>query len=153
MLDHHAADERLFVITPDAAEPGVIEQLADPRMLWFNFAGLSQAIDQLLTDPMQLVADQERFLLRELQALFEQEGLVTRDDVDVVAARHAYGEYLSMRRTFASLVDHFEVTSSEWASTGRVRSKSIYRGLCIGVSRSTFSLDTAASLRAHRRRT
>jgi hypothetical protein len=34
-------------------------------------------------------------LLRELQALFEVEGLLSTDDVVVVAARHAYPEYLA----------------------------------------------------------
>ena len=37
--------------------------------------------------------EQTRFLVRELQALLEADGLLDTDDVVVVAARVAYGEY------------------------------------------------------------
>jgi hypothetical protein len=42
-----------------------------------------------------LVSEQQRFLLRELQALLVEEGLTDIDDVVVVAARRAYPEYLA----------------------------------------------------------
>ena len=41
-----------------------------------------------------MVAEQARFLLRELQALLISDGLVDSDDVVIVAARFAYPEYL-----------------------------------------------------------
>lgn len=92
-LTDPAADERLFVVTPDAVEPGVVADLADPRLVWFSFRALTDAIDTVLGDPTGLVAEQTRFLLRELQALLEADGLLDTDDVVVVAARVAYGEY------------------------------------------------------------
>lgn len=88
------ADQRLFLITPDGAEPGAVTSVDDPRVTWFNFVSLSEAIDELLADDSRLLADQEVFLLRELQALFEADGLLSTDDVVVVAARRAYPEYL-----------------------------------------------------------
>ena len=86
-------DERLFVITPDPEQPRLIEDLADMPITWFNFARLNQAIDELLDDRTELISEQSRFLLRELQALFEHEGLLEQLDTVVVAARAAYPEY------------------------------------------------------------
>lgn len=87
--------ERLFVVTPDAAEPEVVGQLGDPRVVWFNFRSLHAAVDAALDDPLGTVSEQARFLLRELQALLVEDGLVDNDDVVVVAARFAYTEYLN----------------------------------------------------------
>ncbi len=86
--------ERLFVITPDAAEPVAVSELADPRVVWFNFRSLHDAIDATLDDTSGLVSEHARFLLRELQALLIEDALVDNDDVVVVAARVAYPEYL-----------------------------------------------------------
>lgn len=93
-LDSTVADERLFVITPDPAEPIVIAQLNDARVSWFNFAALNSAIDSLLGDPTLLPGERTVFLLRELQALFHEEGLLDAYDTVIVAARFAYPEYL-----------------------------------------------------------
>jgi hypothetical protein len=87
-------EERLFVITPDAEQPAAITAFDDPRMAWFSFRSLHDAIDSAVSDPSALVAEQARFLLRELQALLVEDGLVDNDDVVVVAARFAYPEYL-----------------------------------------------------------
>jgi hypothetical protein len=95
MLDGRAIDERLFVVTPDSSEPPVIGEIPDGRILWASFLSLAQAIDEIIGDPSQLVSDQERFLLRELQALFDVDGLLSTDDVVVVAARDGYAEYLA----------------------------------------------------------
>ena len=62
--------------------------------MWFNFRSLHDAIDAAVSDPTGIVAEQGRFLLRELQALLVEDGLVDSDDVVVVAARFAYLEYL-----------------------------------------------------------
>ncbi len=86
-------DERLFVMTPDPEQPRLIEDLADTPITWFNFARLNQAIDELLDDRTELISEQSRFLLRELQDLFEHEGLLEQLDTVVVAARAAYPEY------------------------------------------------------------
>lgn len=87
-------EERLFVITPDAEEPAVIRVINDSRMVWFSFRSLYDAIDSAISDPSALVPEQARFLLRELQALLVEDGLLDSDDVVVVAARLAYPEYL-----------------------------------------------------------
>jgi hypothetical protein len=63
-------------------------------VLWFNFQAFSDAIDEALVDPRGSVSEEGRFLLRELQALLIQDGLLDSDDVAVVAARVAYPEYL-----------------------------------------------------------
>jgi hypothetical protein len=88
------ADERLFVVTPDPVRPSVLDEISDPRALWFNFLQLGQAIDDLLADPTELISEQTRFLLRELQALFAQDGLLDYADVVVIPASKAYPFYL-----------------------------------------------------------
>jgi hypothetical protein len=87
-------EERLFVITPDAQQPEVITAFGDPRVVWFSFRSLHEAIDSVAKDPAGLMPEQARFLLRELQALLVEDGLVDNDDVVIVAARFAYPEYL-----------------------------------------------------------
>jgi hypothetical protein len=87
-------DQRLFLITPDADQPAVVAQLGDPRIVWFNFRSLFDAIERTAFDPTAGVSEQHRFLLRELQALLVDDGLIDSDDVVVVAARFAYPEYL-----------------------------------------------------------
>lgn len=93
-LEPTATGERLFVITPDASEPQAVGVLGDPRVVWFNFRALYDAIDATLDDRSGLVSEHARFLLRELQALLVEDGLVDNDDVVVVAARVGYPEYL-----------------------------------------------------------
>jgi hypothetical protein len=93
-LDDEGGQDRLFVITPDAQEPGVITAAADPRTVWFSFRALHDAIESVTADAAATIAEQARFLLRELQALLVDEGLVDNDDVVIVAARIGYGEYL-----------------------------------------------------------
>jgi hypothetical protein len=88
-------DERLFVITPDAEQPAVVSKLGDRRLVWFNFRSLNDAIERSSADPVGAVSAQNRFLLRELEALLVHEGLLDNDDVVVVAARFAYPEYLA----------------------------------------------------------
>src|SRR5450631_1027390 len=39
-LGSAATDERLFVVTPDPAEPAIIAELNDARVVWFNFSAL-----------------------------------------------------------------------------------------------------------------
>ena len=92
-LTDERAVERLFLVTPDPVEPDAVAELADPRLLWFSFRRLDDAIQRVLDDPRDVAGDQARFLLRELHALLEAEGLVDTDDVVVVAARLAYQEY------------------------------------------------------------
>jgi hypothetical protein len=92
-LDGSFANERLFVLTSDPEEPSIVTQLGEGRLAWLNFQGLDQAIHELLQDEAEMLAEQTRFLLHELCALFAQEGLLGQEDTVVVAARDAYPEY------------------------------------------------------------
>ncbi len=94
-LDDDSTQERLFVVTPDAAEPSTVEAIGDRRIIWFNFASLADAIDAAISDQAEPVADQARFLLRELRSLLAEDGLIDNDEVVVMAARAAYPEYLA----------------------------------------------------------
>lgn len=103
LLDKDDADERLFVVTPDPKEPALIEEMeAGGRLVWFSFADLHAAIDEALDEPTGTVSEHNRFLLRELQALLREDGLLDSDDVLAVAAREGYFRNTSsMRRTSA----------------------------------------------------
>jgi hypothetical protein len=92
-LDGSFDNERLFVLTPDSAEPEVFASLHQPKLTWLSFQGLDQAIEELVRDENEILSEQTRFLLHELRALFDQEGLLGEEDTVVVAARHAYPEY------------------------------------------------------------
>jgi hypothetical protein len=93
-LGDEGGDERLFVVTPDAQQPNAITAANDPRLVWFSFRSLCDAIDVAVNDPRGTASEQARFLLRELQALLVEDGLPDSDEVVVVAARNAYPEYL-----------------------------------------------------------
>jgi hypothetical protein len=84
----------LLLITPDEARPSVLDDLDENRIAWTSFASLDQAIEELLADSKEVVSEREAFLLRELQAMLEAEGLLENpNDVVVVAARRAWQEY------------------------------------------------------------
>jgi hypothetical protein len=93
-LGEEGGDERLFVVTPDAQQPNAITAANDPRLVWFSFRSLYDAIDVAVNDPRGTASEQARFLLRELQALLVEDGLPDSDEVVVVAARNAHPEYL-----------------------------------------------------------
>jgi len=96
-LGDGGADERMFLLTPDAEEPAASVLLNDPRLHWISFRMLSQAIDDLLDDDRELVSEKEELLLRELQALFEVDNLLGDPrQVVVVPAANAYREYLDL---------------------------------------------------------
>ncbi|MFD6952958.1 MULTISPECIES: hypothetical protein [unclassified Nocardiopsis] len=84
----------LFVLTPDATRPPVTASPEGQRVVWFNFAALHDAITAILDDALLAPSELDRFLLRELQALFDDDGLLTTDEVVIVAAGLAYAEYL-----------------------------------------------------------
>jgi hypothetical protein len=94
ILDGKFEDERLFVLTPDYAEPEVIGYLDSPKLAWLSFHALDQAIASALQAEEELLGEQTRFLLYELRALFAHEGLLGQENTVVVAARTAYPEYL-----------------------------------------------------------
>jgi len=86
--------QMLLVLTPDEIRPNPIEQLNDERVVWNSFASLDQAVEELLTDDTEVVSEREAFLLRQLQAMLLEEGLLSSaNDVVAVAARNAWPEY------------------------------------------------------------
>ncbi len=88
------ADKVLLVLTPDDTRPAALAELADPSIAWASFATLEQAIEELLKDPFEVISEREGFLLRELQAMLREEGLVLpANNVVVVPARDAWPEY------------------------------------------------------------
>jgi hypothetical protein len=87
------------VLTPDPLRPtwfdeldGVAESVRS-KVLWLGFRDLAEAISAVIGDSKRLVSEQTRFLLNELVALYEADGLLTNDDTVVVAARSAWPEY------------------------------------------------------------
>ncbi len=91
---NNEATRVLLVLTSDSQLPAAIHQLSDPALAWASFFALDQAIEELLSDPREVVSEREAFLLRELQAMLVSERLLkTSTDVVVVAARDAWPEY------------------------------------------------------------
>lgn len=88
-----ASVERLYVLSPDAVEPAVIDAL-DDRVRWMSFASLRLAMDDYINSEERVLGDRDIFLLRQLQDFIDEEGLATApDNVVVVPARNAWNEY------------------------------------------------------------
>lgn len=84
----------LLVLTPDDVRPAELAKLNDARVAWTSFSILDQAIDELLEDKYEVVSEREAFLLRALQTMLAEEGLLANpNDVVIVAARNAWPEY------------------------------------------------------------
>jgi hypothetical protein len=89
----------LFVLTPDLVRPAWFDDLngvaedVQPRVLWVSFRDLADHITAAIEDPARLQGEQTRFLLAELVALYEHDGLLTADDTVIVAAQAAWPEY------------------------------------------------------------
>ncbi len=147
-LDGSFANERLFVLTPDAEEPSEVIELEERRLTWLSFERLDQAILELLQDETELLAEQTRFLLHELRALFAQEeGLLGQEDTVVVAARDAYPEY---RQTAAYVCQPGRAFRGGIWRMGFYYGRAIQPELALIRHRRdnvTFSNDSAAALR------
>jgi hypothetical protein len=89
----------LFVFTPDPSRPRWFDDLdgvqdtVKTRVLWLSFSDLADAMNRLISDPTRPIAEQTRFLLSELVALYEADGLLSTDNTVIVAARQAWPEY------------------------------------------------------------
>lgn len=84
----------LLVLTPDQRAPVGVAELEDDLLTWASFSMFDQAIDELLADKREVISERESFLLRELQTMFLEEGLIgSAKDVLVVPARDAWPEY------------------------------------------------------------
>jgi hypothetical protein len=114
------SDARLFVLSPDPVRPAWFGELdgVEPelraRVNWLSFRSLAKAIDSIVTNPGRLISEQTKFLLTELVALYDDDGLLTNDDTVVVAARAAWPEYLAVSayicqpgRAFRDGLTHF----------------------------------------------
>jgi hypothetical protein len=97
--DPHA---RLFVLTPDPTrptwfdDPDGVDESVHHQILWLSFRDLADAMSAVVADPGRLIGERARFLLAELVALYETDGLLTNDDTVIVAARAAWPEYLAI---------------------------------------------------------
>lgn len=90
-----AETQILLVLTPDDVEPTPIRQLHDERVAWASFTSLDRRIEELLSNRAEVTSEREAFLLRELQTMLIEEGLVgSAKNVVVVAARRAWDDYL-----------------------------------------------------------
>ena len=113
---------RLFILTPDPvrpswlAAPDCVSEHVLGRVLWLSFRDLADTIAKVISDPTRVVGEQTRFLLAELVALYENDGLLTADDTVIVAARWAWPEYREVSayvcqpqpdRTFREGLTHF----------------------------------------------
>lgn len=86
--------QALLVLTPDQYEPEAITKLADSRVAWSSFQAFDQAIEELLSDSQEVISEREAFLLRELQKMLAEEGLLRSEaDVLIVPARIAWPMY------------------------------------------------------------
>jgi hypothetical protein len=94
-LSASAEQERvLLVLTPDDSRPAILATQAYAGVAWSSFANLHEAVDELLKDSREVISEREAFLLRELQGMLAEEGLVGPEaDVVVVPAREAWPEY------------------------------------------------------------
>ena len=95
LKDSNASSKSLLLLTPDANRPSIVDEFRDDSVEWASFALLYQAIDELLADLSEVVSEREAFLLRELQAMLSNEGLIESElDTVVVPARSAWPVYL-----------------------------------------------------------
>jgi hypothetical protein len=86
---------RLIILTPDGRVPKPLEAVSDARVVWVSFVKLATALREILDDQDEPAGERERYLIRELMALFRVEGLIDALDTVVVAARRAYQLYLT----------------------------------------------------------
>jgi len=87
-------NQYLFVITPDNVVPAAVVALDEPRVVWFSFRDLSNAIDGVVDTVGPFIGEHAQFLLRELQQLFAEDGLLDAADTVIVAAAVAWDEFL-----------------------------------------------------------
>lgn len=88
------ATQILLVLTPDVKQPQRIDEVEDQRIAWASFSSLDQAIDELFENKKEVISEREAFLLRELQTMLDNEGLIgTSKNTLVIPAKNAWPEY------------------------------------------------------------
>ncbi len=87
-------NKKLLFLTPDEKRPE-LGGLDDGNMLvWKSFDYFYDLIDEVISDQSIVLSERDTFLLRELQILFEEDGLLTQpEQVLIVAAGIAYTGY------------------------------------------------------------
>ena len=88
--------EKLLAITPDNDRPAVLDQpeCRQDRVVWSNFDSLAEAIEAILGDVDDPPTERERFLLRELIAMLQSDGLLSAGPmVAIVAANSGWPMY------------------------------------------------------------
>lgn len=95
-MDNHikyAKDSKatLVYLTPDASRP---KALASDKVVWKSFQDLYDLISELLVDPTLILSERDQFLLKNLQILFYESGLLPKvNEVVIVAANTAWPAY------------------------------------------------------------
>lgn len=88
------AKKYLLYLTPDSVKPSLIAGIANQQLVWASFNDFNQAINDLLGDNSIVISERETFLMKELQKMLLNEGLLGyQKDTVVVAARNAWSEY------------------------------------------------------------
>ena len=88
--------EKLLALTPDNDRPAVLDQLEcrQDRVVWSNFDALAEAVNAILGDVDDPPTERERFLLRELIAMLQDDGLLSAGPtVAIVAASSGWPMY------------------------------------------------------------
>ena len=85
---------KLIYLTPDDERPKILCGNEFEAISWVSFENLHQLIMELIRDPDIIVSERDQFLLRNLQLLIEDAGLLpTKDLTVIVAAKKAWGDY------------------------------------------------------------
>jgi hypothetical protein len=115
--------QRLLVLTPDLERPDVIDGMKDSRIGWASFAAFDQAIEELLADKEGVISEREEFLLRELQAMLEEEKLIpSEEDTLVIPGKHAWPEYREFHAYVCQPERHFrQVTHIAFYTRNEIR--------------------------------
>jgi len=86
-----ASKATLVYLTPDTSRPIA---LSDNKVVWKSFQDLYDLISELLVDPALILSERDQFLLKNLQILFYESGLLPEvDEVVIVAANTAWPVY------------------------------------------------------------
>lgn len=85
---------QLVYLTPDLERPKKLKQDDYKYVVWKSFDELHSLISELIADETLTISERDQFLLRSLQLMFEEDGLIKPKDLTVViAASKAWTDY------------------------------------------------------------
>lgn len=98
LKEHIAAAKRensvLVYLTPDADRPKLLDCDGHHKVVWKSFNDLHSLISELIADEKLTISERDQFLLRSLQLMFEEDGLIRPKGLTVViAASKAWPDY------------------------------------------------------------